>query len=134
MAASALLQRSEAIKQRSEAIKQRDIARQKSLTAERTVEFVKSIFTVSDPSEARGASITAREILDRGAVSIQQGLEREPTVKAELGTTLGEVYTNLGLLHDGDRLIPADADLAGRHAFDKGASISGSWRSQSLAG
>ena len=94
-----------AVLQRTEAIKQRDIARQKTLTAERTVAFVKSIFTVSDPSEARGASITAREILDRGAASIDHGLEREPTVRAELGTTLGEVYTNLGLLHDGDRLI-----------------------------
>src|SRR5581483_7192131 len=29
----------------------------------------------------------------------------EPTVKAEIGTTLGEVYTNLGLLHAGEQLI-----------------------------
>lgn len=94
-----------ALFQRGEAIKQRDIARQKTLTAERTVEFVKSIFAISNPSEAQGASITAREILDRGAARIDAGLEREPTVKAELGTTLGEVYTNLGLLHDGERLI-----------------------------
>ncbi len=94
-----------AVMARTEAIKQRDLARQKTLTAERTVEFVKSIFAVSDPSEARGATITAREILDRGAVSIETGLAREPTVKAELGTTLGEVYSNLGLFRDGGRLI-----------------------------
>ena len=94
-----------AVLARTEAIKQRDLARQKTLTAERTVDFVKSIFAVSDPSEARGATITAREILDRGAVSIETGLAREPTVKAELGTTLGEVYSNLGLFRDGSRLI-----------------------------
>ena len=94
-----------AVVARSEAIKQRDLARQKTLTAERTVDFVKSIFAVSDPSEARGATITAREILDRGALSIETGLAREPTVKAELGTTLGEVYSNLGLFKDGSRLI-----------------------------
>lgn len=94
-----------AVMARSEAIRQRDIARQKTLTAERTVEFVKSIFAVSDPSEARGATITAREILDRGALGIEASLQREPTVKAELGTTLGEVYANLGLLKDGNRLI-----------------------------
>ena len=94
-----------AVMARTEAIKQRDVARQKTLTAERTVDFVKSIFAVSDPSEARGATITAREILDRGAVSIETGLAREPTVKAELGTTLGEVYSNLGLFRDGGRLI-----------------------------
>jgi len=94
-----------AIVSRNEAVRQRDLAREKTLTAQRTVEFVKSIFAVADPSESRGATITAREILNRGAAHIDQGLEREPTVKAELGTTLGEVYTNLGLLHDGAGLI-----------------------------
>lgn len=90
---------------RNEALRERDIARQKTLTAERTVTFVKSLFEVADPSEARGASITAREILDRGAASIDRGLDREPSVKAELGTTLGEVYTSLGLLKEGNRLL-----------------------------
>ncbi|HEY8004254.1 MAG TPA: toll/interleukin-1 receptor domain-containing protein [Phenylobacterium sp.] len=94
-----------AVVSRNEAVRQRDVARQKTLTAERTVTFVKGLFEVADPSEARGATITAREILDRGAASIDHGLEREPTVKAELGTTLGEVYTNLGLLKDGNRLL-----------------------------
>lgn len=94
-----------ALVSRSEALRERDIARQKTLTAERTVTFVKSLFEVADPSEARGGSITAREILDRGAASIDRGLDREPSVKAELGTTLGEVYTSLGLLQDGNRLL-----------------------------
>lgn len=90
---------------RNDAVAQRDIARQKTLTAERTVDFVKSLFAVSDPSEARGRTITAREILDRGARQIETGLEREPAVKAELATTLGEVYTGLGLYREGGRLV-----------------------------
>jgi len=90
---------------RNEAVRQRDIARQKTLTAERTVEFVKSLFTVSDPSEARGETITAREILDRGALQIERGLSEEPSVRAELATTLGEVYSGLGLFQRGERLI-----------------------------
>lgn len=90
---------------RQEAIAQRDIARRKTLTAERTVDFVKSMFAVSDPSESRGATVTAREVLDRGAERIDRELATEPTVKAELGTTLGEVYTNLGLLRQGDALL-----------------------------
>jgi tetratricopeptide (TPR) repeat protein len=102
-----------AVLQREEAIRQRDIARQKTLTAERTVDFVKSIFAVADPSETRGATITAREILDRGAARIDQGLEREPTVRAELGTTLGEVYTNLGLLRQGQALVARSLSLTG---------------------
>lgn len=90
---------------RAEAVRQRDIARQRTITAERTVAFVKSMFEVSDPSEARGATITAREVLDRGARQIEEGLGDEPAVKAELGVTLGEVYGSLGLYRQGDRLI-----------------------------
>ena len=90
---------------RQDAVRERDIARQKTLTAERTVNFVKSLFEVADPSEARGRSITAREILDRGARQLQRDLADEPTVKAELSTTLGEVYGGLGLFRDGEALI-----------------------------
>jgi len=90
---------------RNDAVQQRDIARRKTVTAERTVDFVKSLFEVSDPSEAKGAAITAREILDRGAKRIEQSLTEEPSVKAELTTTLGEVYAGLGLFKQGEDII-----------------------------
>lgn len=90
---------------RAEAVEQRDLARQRTLTAERTVDFVKSMFEVSDPSEARGETITAREILAMGARRLDEGLSSEPAVKAELGVTLGEVYQSLGLFRDGEKLI-----------------------------
>ena len=67
-----------ALVSRKEAIEQRDLARRKTLTAERTVEFVKSMFAVADPSEARGAQITAREVVDRGAARVQRELASEP--------------------------------------------------------
>lgn len=94
-----------ALVQRSHAIAQRDLARQKTLTAERTVEFVKSMFVVSDPSEAKGRAITAREILDRGARQIAGSLQNEPEVKAELTATLGDVYGSLGLFKQSDALL-----------------------------
>lgn len=94
-----------ALVSRSEAIAQRDIARQKTVTAERTVEFVKSMFAVADPSQAQGDVITARQIVDLGAQRIDRELANEPTVKAELQVTLGEVYTNLGLFKQGDILL-----------------------------
>ena len=98
---------------RAEAIRDRDLARQKTLTAERTVNFVKSLFEVSDPSEARGASVTAREILDNGAKQIELSLTKEPSVRADLGTTLGEVYLSLGLYREGDQLIRRMLGVAG---------------------
>lgn len=105
-----------AVLARNEAVRQRDVARQKTLTAERTVTFVKSMFEVADPSEAKGRQITAREILDRGARQYEQGLQDEPGVKAELGTTLGEVYLGLGLFRQGQSLIERTFALPGRDA------------------
>lgn len=101
-----------ALVSRNEAIEQRDLARQRSITAQRTVDFVKSMFSVSDPSEARGATITAREILDRGAERIDRGLEREPAVRAELGVTLGEVYGSLGLYQKSDAILRRTLKIA----------------------
>ena len=66
---------------------------------------MKSLFAVSDPSEARGQSITAREVLDRGRQQIEFQLHDEPAVRADLMTTLGEVYGSLGMLREGLGLV-----------------------------
>jgi tetratricopeptide (TPR) repeat protein len=94
-----------AVLSRQEAVAQRQIAERKTLTAERTAGFITSLFKIADPSEARGNSITVREMLDRGAAQIRQGLADEPTVRADLMTTLGEVYTGLGLYRQGSELV-----------------------------
>ena len=67
--------------------------------ADRITEFMTSMFTVSDPSESRGNTITAREVLDRGSQQIEAGLAGEPEVQARLMETMGEVYSSLGLYH-----------------------------------
>jgi len=94
-----------AVLARNEADRQRRLAEQNSLTATRTADFLKSLFSTADPSEARGRSITALEVLDRGALQIDAQLKAEPEVRADLMTTLGEVYTSLGLLTQGADLI-----------------------------
>lgn len=97
---------------RNEAIAQRDIARTRTLTAERTVDFVKGMFAVADPSEARGATITAREIVDRAASNFRASLKDEPEVQSEIGLTLGEVYGALGLYRQSDTLIRSMAGIS----------------------
>jgi non-specific serine/threonine protein kinase/serine/threonine-protein kinase len=49
-------------------------ARDEAETAQQVSDFLVELFEVSDPSEARGNSITAREILDKGAERIDQEL------------------------------------------------------------
>lgn len=105
-----------AIGQRRQAIAERDIARQKTMTAERTVDFVESMFQVANPSEAKGTTITAREVLDRGARRIDSSLNDEPLVKTELTATLSEVYGALGLYRQSDALIRRSFAIPGRSA------------------
>ncbi len=102
-----------ALLQRNEAERQRRLAEQKSLTAERTADFMISLFRVSDPSEARGNAVTAREILDRGARQIDQSLREEPQVRADLSVTLGEVYTGLGLYNSAYGLLEQAVAIPG---------------------
>ena len=66
-------------------------------TAQETSNFLIGMFKVADPGESRGNTITAREILDRGAQQIRTQLAGQPAVKARMMRTIGEVYGDLGL-------------------------------------
>lgn len=94
---------------RSQAEEARKIAEQRTMTAERTLSFVKGMFRVSDPSIAQGEGekITAREVVDRGARMLETGLEKEPAARADLGVTLAEVYNALGLYQRGYAIVGA---------------------------
>lgn len=77
----------------------RDQADLEARTTLQVSEFLVSLFAVSDPGEARGNSITAREILDRGASRIDGELSDRPVLRARMQRTMGEVYRALGLYH-----------------------------------
>ena len=79
---------------------ERDRANEEAETARQVSDFLVGLFEVSDPSEARGNTITAREILDRGAGRISEELEDQPLVQARLQQTIGSVYDGLGLYQD----------------------------------
>jgi serine/threonine protein kinase/tetratricopeptide (TPR) repeat protein len=71
--------------------------------AEKVSGFLVDLFKVSDPSEARGNTVTAREMLDKGAAKIETELRDQPEVRATLMGTMGLVYDNLGLY---DKALP----------------------------
>jgi serine/threonine protein kinase/tetratricopeptide (TPR) repeat protein len=71
----------------------------------RVSDFMVGLFEVSNPSEARGESITAREILDRGVRRIDADLLEQPLLRARLLGTMGAVYASLGLYEDGGALL-----------------------------
>lgn len=76
--------------------------------------FLQELFEVSDPGQARGETITARELLDRGAERLRTKLVDRPVSRARLLGTIGRVYTRLGLYHDADDLL--QEALAAREA------------------
>ena len=96
---------------RREAVRERNIALQRTRVAERTVDFVKSMFKVSDPETALGKSLTARELIDRGSGALRRELKTEPTTRATLAITLAEVYNSLGLFQNAEAMLNWSATL-----------------------
>jgi serine/threonine protein kinase len=76
---------------------ERDRASREATTAARISDFLTGLFKVSNPDEAKGSTITAREILDAGVEKIGRELADEPEVQARLMQTMGKVYASLGL-------------------------------------
>jgi eukaryotic-like serine/threonine-protein kinase len=69
------------------------------------------MFKVSDPSEARGNTVTAREILDRASKDIETGLRNDPEEQAIMLQVMGDVYSNLGLYRRAQSLLQESMDI-----------------------
>jgi serine/threonine protein kinase/tetratricopeptide (TPR) repeat protein len=94
--------------------KERDRANLEAETSRRVTEFMTSMFKVSDPSEARGNSITAREILDKSSKEIETGLAKDPELQAQLMGTMGDVYLNMGLFPQAQTMLEHSVETARR--------------------
>jgi serine/threonine-protein kinase len=71
-------------------------ADQERLKAERAATFLADMFRAATPQEARGRTITARELLDRGRLRVDKELVSEPEVRASLLYSIGHAYSRLG--------------------------------------
>jgi non-specific serine/threonine protein kinase/serine/threonine-protein kinase len=81
------------------AVRAERVAASEAEAAQQVADFLVGLFEVSDPDEARGNAVTAREILDRGVQHISLELEDQPITQARLMHTMARVYGNLGLLN-----------------------------------
>ncbi len=84
---------------------ERDRANREAVAAKSVSDFLTGLFKVSDPSQARGNTITAREILDKGSKQIETSLSGQPEVQARLMATIGNVYQSLGLYPEAQPLL-----------------------------
>ena len=91
--------------ERDQAQTQRVRAESERERAEAVSEFLVNSFRLADPAQARGDTITAREILDHGAERISRELRNQPSLRATLLDTIGSVYLGLGLPQKAQPLI-----------------------------
>ena len=73
--------------------------------ADRVTAFMTGMFKVSNPSEARGNDIRAREILDKSANNIETGLANDPELQSQMMRVMGTVYQSLGLTSKAEPLL-----------------------------
>jgi eukaryotic-like serine/threonine-protein kinase len=79
--------------------------------ANRITEFMTGMFKVSNPSQARGNDIRAREILDKASAQIDTGLAKDPELRAQMMAVMGEVYESLGLYPQAESLARRSIEI-----------------------
>ncbi|HMM66827.1 MAG TPA: serine/threonine-protein kinase [Dokdonella sp.] len=82
--------------ERDHALEAQQEAQKQAASAERTRDFLVSVFNVSNPRLGRGKDVLARDVLDEGATRIAGELGAEPEIKAVLMDTLATAYRYIG--------------------------------------
>ncbi len=72
--------------------------------SERVNAFLVGLFESPDPRRARGETVTAKELLDRGAATIETYRGEDGLVWSRLMDGIGEAYHSLGLYADAEPL------------------------------
>jgi eukaryotic-like serine/threonine-protein kinase len=101
-----------------QAIELRRITRERD-RADRITQFMTRMFKMSDPSEARGNSVTVREVLDKASGDIGSGLTNDAETQAEMMNVMGNVYFELGLYPRAEPLFSQALNIRRRVLGDK---------------
>jgi non-specific serine/threonine protein kinase/serine/threonine-protein kinase len=91
-------------------------ASREAQAARQVADFLAGLFERSAGPAGAGdhRELTARQVLDRGARSIQQDLDDQPLLKARLMDTIGNVYRGLGAYAEAEPLLLESLDLRQR--------------------
>jgi serine/threonine-protein kinase len=69
--------------------------------------FVEGLFEGSDPAATKGDTVTARDLLDRGAHRVDSEFAQQVELRAQLKHTIGRLYLKLGLLDRAEEQLGA---------------------------
>jgi eukaryotic-like serine/threonine-protein kinase len=103
------------------AARQAAVAEREAAHAAAARDFLAGLFGGVTPAEALGREVTARELLDRGAASIDQALGDRPRLHADLLGQLASIYHDLGHYERADSLARRAVAVAGAVDGGRGA-------------
>ena len=92
-------------RERDRATQESERANREAAAARQVSDFFLRLFELADPSEARGSSVTAREILETGSSRIEQDLRQQPALQSRVMLTIGDAYQKLGLYRNAEALF-----------------------------
>jgi eukaryotic-like serine/threonine-protein kinase len=96
----------------------RDRAQSEAAKSAQVAKFLTQLFQASDPNEAKGATITAKELLDRGAARVNTELASQPAVQAEMADVMGMAYLDMDLYDSAAPLLTKSLVLRRRQYGD----------------
>src|SRR5262249_38467900 len=79
-----------------QALELRRITRERD-RADHIAAFLSDMFSAADPSNTRGNTITAREVLDQATKQIEVSLRNDPQLQAEMMAVVGGTYNHLAI-------------------------------------
>jgi serine/threonine protein kinase/tetratricopeptide (TPR) repeat protein len=83
--------------QRQQIAEERDRATQERARAEKVSNFMLDVFAYAEPFTSEGKEVTARQLLEQAARSIQSDLSEQPEVRARLLESIGKAFRRQGL-------------------------------------
>lgn len=94
-------------------------AEQEAATAKEVSDFLTGLFEHASPVVTQGEELSVRELLLRGAETIDETLADQPAVRARMMHTLGKVQYHLGQFDDAEPLLVGALEIRRRElAFD----------------
>ena len=87
------------------AARERDRARAEAGRARAVKDYLVSVFSSADPAFESGESLTARELVERGAASVSDRFAEDLPIRAEITQVLGTVLARLAVYGRADTLL-----------------------------
>jgi serine/threonine-protein kinase len=101
--------------------RERDAVRLERDKAAAVSAFLVGVFEASDPNQAKGVDVTARDVLAAGRGRAMEELAATPEVQAEVMAAIGSVYSSLGDYAAADSVLTDRLDRAREHWGEESA-------------